>query len=405
MKVDELAERIIDYRGKTPPKVSTGVPLITAKVIKGGRILDTEEFISEETYGSWMRRGIPRQWDLLVTTEAPLGEVALIRTAERIALAQRVILIRCRADVVDQRYLSYAFQSPLLQGRLRARATGTTVQGIKQSELREVEVPLPPTRVQRKIAAVLAAHDELIENNLRRIEILEEMAQAVYREWFVNFHFPGHEDVAFVDPPLGSIPAGWKAGKFGDIAVEVKDGVDPTGVDPETRYVGLEHIPQESFTLAEHGSATDVTSRKWQFDTGDVLFGKLRPYFHKVAEAGFPGICSTDALVIRAAEEYRDLTLQTAFSREFVGHAVSTSGGTDRPRAKWSDLADFDLALPDARTNAAFSDAVRPMVDLAANLVRQNANLRATRDLLLPRLVSGELDVSDLDIETAWLAS
>jgi type I restriction enzyme S subunit len=252
---------------------------------------------------------------------------------------------------------------------------------------------------------VLAAYDELIENNLRRIEILEEMAQAVYREWFVNFRFPGHEDVPLVDSPLGPIPEGWEVGNFGDIAFEIKDGIDPKGVDPETPYVGLEHIPQESFTLIEHGSAADVTSRKWRFEPGDVLFGKLRPYFHKVAEAGFPGICSTDAIVIRAEQVFQDLALQTAFSKDFVAHAVSTSGGTDRPRAKWSDLAGFDLVMPDTHTNIAFSDSVRPMVDLAANLAKQNANLGETRDLLLPKLVSGELDVSDLDIDTEWLTS
>ena len=126
---------------------------------------------------------------------------------------------------------------------------------------------------------------------------------------------------------------------------------------------------------------------------------------HKVAEAGFEGICSTDAIVIRPRQGFQDLALQVAFSKEFVAHAVSTSGGTDRPRAKWTDLADFDVVVPDARTREEFALSVRPMVGLAANLARQNVNLRSTRDLLLPRLVSGEIDVSDLDIETEWLAS
>lgn len=405
MKVEDLAEVIIDYRGKTPPKSSSGVPLITAKVIKGGRVNPPNEFISEDTYASWMRRGFPRQWDLLVTTEAPLGEVALLRTAERIALAQRVILIRGRLDVVDQRFLAYVFQSPPIQNRLQARATGTTVRGIKQSELRQVEVPLPSLPVQRKIAAVLAAYDELIENNLRRIEILEEMAQALYREWFVNFRFPGHEGVELVDSPLRPIPERWVAGKYGDIAAEIKDGVDPAEAGPGVRHIGLEHIPQESFTLTEFGSAADVRSRKWRFRSGDVLFGRLRPYFHKVVEAGFPGICSTDAIVIRSSPDYRDIALQIAFSGEFVAHAVSTSGGTDRPRAKWADLASFEIVLPNNDVNTAFSEAVRPMVDLAATLARQNANLRATRDLLLPRLVSGEINVSGLDIDTDWLVA
>lgn len=316
------------------------------------------------------------------------------------ALGRGIAAVRCESPL-ETRFARYCLEARLPS--LLKRAGGGTFPNLRQTDIATFPIPWPASR--RKIAAVLAAYDELIENNLRRIQILEAMAQAVYREWFVNFRFPGHEDVALVDSPLGPIPEGWEVGKYGGIAFEVKDGVDPSEVDPGTRYVGLEHIPQESFTLVEHGSAADVTSRKWQFERGDVLFGKLRPYFHKVAEAGFSGICSTDAIVIRASQGCQDVMLQTAFSKEFVANAVATSGGTDRPRAKWSDLADFDVVMPDADTNIAFSESVRPMVDLAANLARQNSNLRATRDLLLPKLVSGELDVSDLDIDTEWLAS
>ena len=304
-------------------------------------------------------------------------------------------------DLVDPYYLMLA----LAFAGLDRWATGTAMPYLTQGTLNEVPIELPDLRMQRKVAAVVAAYDELIENNLRRIEILEEMAQAVYREWFVNFRFPGHEDVALVDSPLGPIPEGWEARKFGTIADEIKDGVDPSTVDADVRYVGLEHIPQESFTLTEWGSAAEVASRKWRFTSGDVLFGKLRPYFHKVVEASFDGICSTDAIVIRPANGFGDLALHVAFSKEFVAHAVATSGGTDRPRAKWADLANFGVVVPDAATRALFSRSVRPMVDLAAKLARQNANLRTTRDLLLPKLVSGEIDVSDLDIDTEWLAS
>ncbi len=142
--VGAICSAIIDYRGKTPPKAPTGIRLLTAKVIKDGRIDKSRlEYISEETYEWWMRRGFPREGDLLITTEAPLGETAILRGAERVALAQRVILLRGNPEVVDQRYLFAAVRSPLVQGRLRQRATGTTVLGIKQRELRQVLIPLP----------------------------------------------------------------------------------------------------------------------------------------------------------------------------------------------------------------------------------------------------------------------
>jgi len=161
-----------------------------------------------------MRRGLPRQWDILITTEAPLGEVAQLRTSEKVALAQRVILLRGKSSLIDQGYYFQALKSDFVQAELKSRATGTTVLGIKQSELKKVRIPYYPLPIQRKIAAILSAYDDLIENNTRRIKILEEMAQAIYREWFVHFRFPGHEGVRMVESELGMIPEGWEKGKF-----------------------------------------------------------------------------------------------------------------------------------------------------------------------------------------------
>ena len=178
--------------------------LITAKVIKEGFIQEgNHEFIAEENYDSWMRRGLPKQWDILITTEAPLGEVAQLRTPEKVALAQRVILMRGKSDLIDQGYYFQTFKSDYVQAELNSRGTGTTVLGIKQSELLKVRIPYYPLSTQQKIAAILSAYDNLIENNTRRIKILEEMAQAIYREWFVDFRFPGHEGVRLLESELG----------------------------------------------------------------------------------------------------------------------------------------------------------------------------------------------------------
>ena len=205
--IEEATERIIDYRGKTPPKTGAGVRLITAKVIKSGRILDEpKEFIAADYYDAWMRRGLPKRLDVLITTEAPLGEVAILRDSEKIALAQRVVLLRARPATIDPVFLFYALQSAFAQGELVARATGTTVAGIKQRELRQVRVPVFPLPLQRRIASILSGYDDLIENNLRRIKILEEMARAIYREWFVEFRFPEHESFLRVASPIGGVP-------------------------------------------------------------------------------------------------------------------------------------------------------------------------------------------------------
>jgi len=306
-------------------------------------------------------------------------------------------------QVADVRFVKYLLDTTKL--RMQAISRGTTQDNLSLEKLLSLEFSVPLLHVQRKIAAVLAAYDELIENNLRRIEILEEMAQAIYREWFVNFRYPRHEAGDLVDSPLGPIPEGWRPETFETIASEVRDGADPADLDPTTPYVGLEHIPRQSVALQKWGRVTDVKSKKWSFVEGDILFGKLRPYFHKVVETPLSGVCSTDAIVIRPRERYREYALLTAASPEFVGHATATAGGTDRPRAKWSDLAAFEILLPPDALLGQLSSVVRPKIDLILNLVRQNRNLREARDLLLPKLVSGEIDVSNLDIDTSWLAA
>jgi len=160
------------------------------------------------------------------------------------------------------------------------------------SILRSVSVVHPPLPTQRKIADILSAYDDLIENNTRRIAILEEMAQQLYQEWFVHFRYPGHENVPLVDSELGPIPEGWEVKRLGDIAREVRRSVDPSELDQETPYVGLEHIPRKSITLQEWGSIASVTSTKLKFCKGEILFGKIRPYFHKVIVAPFDGVTS-----------------------------------------------------------------------------------------------------------------
>jgi len=393
--IEELVDKLIDYRGKTPPKTSSGIRLVTAKVIKEGFIQDDRvEFIADDYYDTWMRRGLPRRNDILMTTEAPLGEVAQIRTNERIALAQRVILLRGNPKLINQNYFFQALKSPDVQARLRARSTGTTVLGIKQSELRQVQIPCPPRPTQDRIANILSAYDDLIENNTRRIKILEETAQRIYREWFVRFRFPGHENVPLVPSDLGPIPQGWEPTTVGDLGEEKRRSVDPTEVAPETPYVGLEHIPRRSFALSEWSTIDGIQSTKLRFKAGEILFGKIRPYFHKVVIAPVDGVTSTDTIVISALRsEHRALLLNCVFSDDFVAQATQTSQGTKMPRANWGVLQKYPCSLPPRTLLSSFNAAVEPMVELTTSLTLRSRNLRTTRDLLLPKLISGEISV------------
>ena len=398
--IGELIEALIDYRGKTPPKSDSGVPLITAKVIKGGVILDEpREYIAEEIYDSWMRRGLPMSGDILITTEAPLGEVAQVGHNARIALAQRVILLRPDSALVDPQFLFHYLRSPEARVRLLRRASGTTVSGIRQPELCAVEVPLLARSAQEVVGRILDDLDALTENNRQRIEALEEMARTIYREWFVRFRYSGHESATLVDSSLGPIPEGWRLGIIAEIVDLVKTTVDPSGVNPLTPAVGLEHIPRRQLTLDSWGSAMDVGSRKGVFSKGDLLFGKIRPYFHKVSVAPLAGVCSTDALVIRPFEEYWGQAVQAIFSDDFVANATQTSNGTKMPRADWKVISTFPIAIPPRELSLHFTDLMRDSLGLAEKLMFQSRELAAARDLLLPKLVTGQIDVSLLDLD------
>jgi type I restriction enzyme S subunit len=160
VSIEDGMEAIIDYRGKSPTKTAVGVPLVTARVVKGGALLEPNEFIAEEDYDAWMRRGIPNRGDVLFTTEAPLGEVAQL-DGRKVALAQRLLVLRGKPSLVDNTFLKHALTAQEVKKQIDARATGSTVRGIRQRELRKVMIPVPPFALQRDFARRVAAVEKL----------------------------------------------------------------------------------------------------------------------------------------------------------------------------------------------------------------------------------------------------
>lgn len=186
MRLEDCMDAIIDYRGKTPKKVDNGIPLITAKIIKNGRIQEVNEFIAINDYDDWMVRGLPLEGDVVLTTEAPLGEVAQL-DARKVALAQRVITLRGKKGILENDYLLYLLQSSFVQNQLDGRASGSTVTGIKQSELREIILRLPPVSLQKSISHQLKCLDKKIDLNNKINKTLEQMSQTLFKSWFVDF--------------------------------------------------------------------------------------------------------------------------------------------------------------------------------------------------------------------------
>ena len=231
MELHQICELIVDCEHKTAPTQSDGYPSIrTPNIGRGYFLLEGVNRVSEETYRSWTRRGEPRPGDLIMAREAPVGNVAMIPEGLHPCLGQRTLLIRPSRSAVDPRYLAYLLLGDEVQGVIHAKTNGATVPHLNMKDVRSLPLPaLPQLQTQRKIAAILSAYDDLIENNLRRIKILEEMAQNLYREWFVKFRFPGHEQVRMVDSPLGKIPEGWEATTLGQHLANLESGKRPKG--------------------------------------------------------------------------------------------------------------------------------------------------------------------------------
>ena len=399
LTLNDVCSAIVDCEHKTAPTQSEGYPSIrTPNIGRGRLILEGVNRVSDETYEQWTQRMQPMAGDLILAREAPIGNVAIVPSGLKVCLGQRTVLIRANRAKVLPEYLVYLMLGDEIQGRIHSQSNGATVHHLNMKDIRGLVLPqLPSVANQRRIASILSVYDDLIENNTRRIAILEEMARRIYEEWFVRFRFPGHEGVRMVESELGLVPEGWVFRPLSDLVDDVRDSVSPDAVAPNTPYVGLEHIPRRSIALAEWGRAADVQSGKLRFRERDILFGKIRPYFHKVAVATVSGVASSDAIVIRSKREADfGMALAVVSSDAFVSHATQTSNGTKMPRANWAVLQQWLVPTPPGPLQSSFASLMGNVVSAVVNHVLRNRNLRTTRDLLLPKLISGELDVSDL---------
>ena len=300
----------------------------------------------------------------------------------------------------DNRYLYY-YLRPKLE-LLKSISTGAATKFLTMSILQDLDVIVPPIPTQRKIAAVLSAYDDLIENNTRRIKILEEMAQMIYREWFVNFHFPGHEKVKMVDSAMGKIPEGWEVAQLGDL-VEFVNNNPKRGADlSHLPYVPIDCIPRRSIALNDYKPGREAKSSLILFKKGDFLFGAMRPYFHKIVVAPFDGVTRKTCFIFTTkVQENYSFTLLTLFDDRTVDFANSHSRGSTIPYAVWrGSMERMRVVVPPCALASAFNEIVRPMIDHIINASFRHQTLRKTRDLLLPKLISGEVDVSELDIQT-----
>ena len=301
-------------------------------------------------------------------------------------------LHRVRADlnVLDNRFLFYWFLLAGKTGELEQYFTGATIKHMPGQKLKEVKIPLPPLEIQRKIADVLSAYDDLIENNRKQIKLLEEAAQRLYKEWFIDLRFPGHEDTKIID----GIPEGWEKKKLGDIAYESGKSVKKEDRDNYECYLPIDCLPSKSLVYTMCNDVSLAESSLSSFDHGDIIFGSMRPYFHKVVIAYNKGLTRSTCFVINSFENsFWSFLVMTLFSTGTIEYATQISVGTTMPYVRWKDFQQMPLLIPTKSIAEKFNIEFMPISKKLIFLSKQINALQIARDRLLPKLISGELEV------------
>ncbi len=291
-------------------------------------------------------------------------------------------------EVSDARYVKYCFD--ILQRECKAISVGAAQDNLSWDKLSRIQFPCPPLETQQKIAGILSAYDDLIENNRKQIKLLEEAAQKLYKEWFVKLNFPGHENVKIVD----GVPEGWKKGMLSDIAIDAGKPVNKKDRNIYTYYLPIDCLPKKSLSYISYNSVELAESSLCSFKEGDVVFGAMRPYFHKVVIARDSGLTRNTCFVINSTsvELYAYLVL-LLFSVDTINYATKVSVGTTMPYVRWNDFIKMQVLIPDNKSLITFSKITLPYFEKMNKLADQIQLLQSARDKFLPRLMSEEFEV------------
>ena len=351
-------------------------------------------FISQEKFDKIRDTyGIPQKGDILLTSVGTLGIPYYVLGDHDFYFKDGNLTWFRDFNGLDSKWFYYWIQSHDGRGELKKCEIGSSQKAYTIKKLSEMEFPNLDNSYQSEVATVVSNYDDLIKNNEKRIKILEEMAQRLYTQWFVNFKFPDHEKVMMVDSgsECGMVPEGWEVKDMGSISKEIRNQIDPNEISGDTPYVGLEHIPRMTIILHDWGTANEISSSKLSFNIGDILFGKIRPYFHKVVYAPICGIASSDTIILHPENPiYRNLVLFNASSKNFVDYATMTSQGAKMPRADWKVLKAYKVIVPPEKLLNSFNNIIDNKISLMNLLVKRKRNLTKTRDLLIENLVTGK---------------
>ena len=375
--------------------VETGIPFLMARDFHDGQIDLQGACKIPKSLADSLRIGFARTGDVLLTHKGSIGLVAIVpEVSDYVMLTPQVTYYRTNPSKLVNGYLKYALQTPFFRQQLDSFSAQSTRPYIGITAQKELEVDVPSIADQRRIAGVLSAYDELIQNNQRRIRLLEDIARALYREWFVEFRFPGHGHGKTNKRSGVTVPAGWDLVPMPK-CVEINPRVSvPKGAKVD--FVPMAALANDCMLITERESRAANGGSKFQ--NGDTLFARITPCLEN-GKTGFVqflpspeavAMGSTEFIVLRSRSLTPELVYCLARSEEVRNAAIaSMSGASGRQRVQEKCFDTIQVAHPPVGLLERFSAIVAPSFKLIQDLFEQSERLRKSRDLLLPRLLAG----------------
>ena len=400
--LNEVCELIVDCPHTTANDEGKGFPLVrTPNIGKGRLVYDGMHRVCEDVYNKRNARAIPQENDLIFAREATAGNVALIQKGEKVCLGQRTVLIRPNQEKVNPAFLTYFLLAPKQQYNLLSTANGATVAHVNLPTIRNLKIDLPELPTQHRIASILSRYDSLIENYQKQIKLLEEAAQRLYKEWFVDLHFPGHENAKIVD----GVPEGWEKKTIDDVTCKVTTGLNPRKNfvlgKGSNYYVTIKNMADNTLFLDDRcdrvdNEALEKINKRSDLKIGDILFSGIGT-IGRVALVDIPTNnwnVSESVFTLRVndivTKEFLYLML---LSPDMQNYCQSNAHGAAQKGIRMADLKAYSFNLPPFGVIQKFTNLVTPTIKKVSSIRNQIRLLTEARDRLLPRLMNGEIAV------------
>lgn len=397
-------------------KANTGADAIRRAPIveydSGIKCLRTSDISNGKPYEQWgfcevneldYKRFSLKTNDILIARTGSIGKIFFVSADARAVFNNGIMRIRLDEKKAFPKFIYYSLANSSFIEYIKSIGAGSATRpNIKMEVALNYEICYYPLHTQITIAKILSIHDLLIENNNKRIKILEEMAQAIYTEWFVNFRFPGHEKVKFVDSELGKIPSTFQISKLSSVS-EVNPENISSNYSDHINYISISDVTKGHITNIERLRFTEAPSRARRVvKNGDIIWSTVRPNLEGYALIINPSLAtvvSTGFAVIRPTSLPYTYLYPFLTSQRCIQYFVNRAKGAAYPAVSQDDFKDMIINQPPNKLVVKYDATVNKFYQLINKLRLKNLILQNSRDLLIPKLISGEIDVSELDIE------